>query len=241
VPCCITNPFPGGDPFVCIMADDAQACLDLIGPGTTEAFPGPEGRSCEENGGCWHCSRLDDPVGDTGCCYDEGEWSDAIAWRLNCVRCRGEFMPEGDCRQPPEPECVERGDDRAKDGRRTWTVDLFGTVAIGIDEEIGFRGMTRFITSHMTRATAQEPGTDPCGHAEATPVVVGDRLHLETCSRPSDLHDDSTRANLAAFGTAQDDSELQDGYAYAYGNVALPRWTEVMYRSYKARCRGIPV
>lgn len=236
VPCCVPDP-TGITSRICVQLpiEDCRAIHD--------ALPGPEGMACEEQGGCWHCTRLDGGgIPDIGCCYGGDVWLDDVPARLNCTRCGGEFMDEDDCiPPPPDPECVAAGEDRADRDRRTWSIDQLGTVAIGLDEQVGFEGVTRFITTHMVRGVARAPGVDPCAHLEATPVIVGGEIFLEVCSQPSDLHDYSTRAGLASIGVVDSDDELQDGDAVHYGNIRLPPWTEATYRSYKARCGDIPV
>lgn len=244
IPCCVP-PVSGGDPWTCFDAGDVAQCRLF---GGDDARSGPEGFKCESTGGCWRCEP-DEPDESMGaCCLPEPILGEQDAFPSVCLACGGrpvEDPSECDEEPPPPPpvSCRRAGEDRLPEGGKRWTLDLVGTVAIGMDpepdESVEGTSYAQGLSATLTRSvdTPNSSPEDPCGHVRGDNVMLDDGyVYTELCSQP--LHGDpkSRRRTYAVLRTAEGVADLQDGYQYAVGAVRLPYWTEFMYRSSEWRC-----
>ncbi len=251
VPCCVL----GDDRYDCFQADSAAICLGL--PGGPH-IPGPEGYSCAEVGGCWKCEfNVQGQVACTGgdvevsCCLEDplggGTFQEFSLCQSTCAACGGfPVTPERPCGEPPPSPvgCRQAGDDRLPAGGKRWTLDLVGTVAIGMDpepdESVEGTSYVQGLSATLTRSvdTPNSSPEDPCGHVRGESVMLDDGyVYTELCSQP--LHGDprSRRRTYAVLRTAEGVTDLQDGYQYTVGAVRLPYWTEAMLRTAEWRCQ----
>lgn len=242
-PCCYPQPFYRS----CANVDSIFHCESIL-----EGILGPEGTRCSQiTEGCWACQNFDlEPV--EGWCFEslaDGSKRFIETWASNCTNCNSYapcFRADSplDCDEPeiPPSGCREAAEDRAAPDGKQWTVDLLGTVGLGLDEIIRADGYVRMLSSELVRARAESVSVaDPCGHIASELVVLSDGyVYNEVCSQPTWDKPESRRRSHAILRTAKDTPSMQDGYQYAVASIQLPSWTEVVYRSHKILCEEQP-
>lgn len=254
MPCCVVFDYSIGQ--VCGYTNTAEECRNF--PGALEpGKPGPEGAGCLDpctiEPCCWSCfPTFPEPGTEFDCCYPNEQYR--FTWPSNCDRCGGQLgVTEEECAPPPEPAGCRTASQQEilPQGGKRWTLDLNGTVAIGMDAEpdnsVPDTSYVQGLSATLTRAvdTPNSSPEDPCGHIRGDSVLLDDGyVYTELCSQPIHNEAISRRRTYAVLRTAEGvppsgpGSELIEGYQYAVGAVRLPYWTEFMYRSSEWRCRS---
>lgn len=221
---------------------------------------------CYENT-CWRCDFVPTPTRPLmSCCFENlnYHWMELIHTG-QCDLCGGQIgVEEVDCQAPvPEPECIDEPredrpnpDIRDDDGiQRQWTLDTVGTVVFGMSPwEDTQQGYQYPVSTHLIRSQQAETPGDSCRfHAAGRKVMLDDGyVYTETLSKPDRTSMDSCRRSYGVKRTFLPDKDdplaqrnralgMQDGYQYSVTRIRLPWWTDVMYRSYMARCGSDPV